>query len=85
MDIKFFDQIEAIGYNNLWFVVTKEWRQEGKGVQHPFAEKRLHTQLQATEKQSITNGNWIKITKKKQQEMNNNKEEEYDEDDPLLR
>ena len=49
-NIKVFQQIKAIEYNHLWFAVAKIQRQEGKGVEHLFAKKRLNTQLQATER-----------------------------------
>ena len=46
--MKFFEQIKSIKYNHLWFAVSKNWREEGNGVEHSFYSQRLNEQMQAT-------------------------------------
>ena len=49
-NIKFVEQGKAIENNHFICSVPKEWRQKGKDVEYPSAEKRLDAQIQAIER-----------------------------------
>ena len=77
-NLKFIEQVTAIDLSGLKCYLRDEWREEGKCIEIPFAEKRLNAQIQAIERAVNHRFELDKIYKrKKQQEI----EEDEDSDD----
>ena len=49
-NLKFIEQVTAIDLSGLKCYLRDEWREEGKCIEIPFAEKRLNAQIQAIER-----------------------------------